>query len=110
MRAVFKRIPRQNLKDLLTLLVVYFFVTVAFGLIYFLLPANAFKAPFDSSADGVLDSVYFSFVTTTTLGYGDHYPTQALARSIVIVQLLLSLFLLGVALNYLLSTISSSRR
>ena len=44
---------------------------------------NCFKSPFDV--------LYFSVITTATVGYGDIYPVKPLARSIVSIQVLLSM-------------------
>lgn len=45
------------------------------------------------------DFVYFSAITQTTVGYGDILPNSTLVRLVVTVQILLSMFILIVALN-----------
>ena len=43
-----------------------------------------------------LDSLYFAFVTATTLGYGDLMPTQRRSRILAIVIAVLGLILSGI--------------
>jgi len=53
---------------------------------------------------GVVEGIWWSFVTMTTVGYGDRYPKTILGRSIAILW-----FLTGIVLSSLLiSTITSS--
>jgi len=47
----------------------------------------------------VLDFIYFSVITQTTVGYGDILPNSTLVRVVVAVQIMLGLFLLSVAIT-----------
>lgn len=65
---------------------VYFFVGFAWGYLYMLietLAPGAFSIK-DSSASmhNMFDLLYFSFVTLTTLGYGDIVPTMDLTKTL----------------------------
>ncbi len=51
----------------------------------------------------IRDAVYFSFVTLTTLGYGDITPTSDLARSLVIVEAVAGQLFLAILLARLVS-------
>lgn len=95
-----------RLKNLAVVIFAYILVTIIFGCLYFLLPTGSISPAFKMSLLGVLDAVYFSFVTTTTLGYGDFQPVSTLARSVVVVQLVLSIFVIAVGLNYIIGSIS----
>tara|TARA_Y100000389_G_C17427412_1_gene500409 strand:+ start:862 stop:1281 length:420 start_codon:yes stop_codon:yes gene_type:complete len=44
-----------------------------------------------SSIQKIFDRIYFSFVTGSTLGYGDIYPRTNYCKVIVIIQLLISI-------------------
>jgi Na+-transporting methylmalonyl-CoA/oxaloacetate decarboxylase gamma subunit len=54
--------------------------------------------------DAVLDPVYFSFVTITTLGYGDYLPTHWLGKSLVMGEVLIGLVLLVYVIQRAIST------
>jgi hypothetical protein len=47
--------------------------------------------------------VYFSFITQTTLGYGDITPLHSLARMFVILQALVGQFYPAVVMGWLVS-------
>jgi len=64
-------------------------LTVLFAWVYTLVDVD-----FGAHRD-FLASLYFSVVTMTTLGYGDILPTSAVARAVVMVQVLLGYMMLG---------------
>ena len=45
-----------------------------------------------------LDALYFSFTTMSTIGFGDIIPTES-GRIVVVIQHLLTLFLMGFVLS-----------
>jgi hypothetical protein len=47
-----------------------------------------------------LDAIYFSFVTSATVGYGDNYPVHETGRLLVISQLFLFLVFVGLFVNF----------
>lgn len=47
-----------------------------------------------------LDAIYFSFVTSATVGYGDNYPVHYTGRLLVISQLFLFLVFVGLFVNF----------
>ncbi len=55
-----------------------------------------FAKPFS----GDLDAIYFSFVTSATVGYGDNYPVHETGRLLVITQLFLFLVFVGLFINF----------
>lgn len=57
-----------------------------------------------------IDYVYFSFVTLTTLGYGEILPTTITGKYVVILKSIVGIFYMGVALSITLSTIISNQR
>ena len=76
-------------------LCLYLMLGLVWTFAYLLIEINspgsiALKSEFDPLTDDTRDLVteiiYFSFVTITTLGYGDIIPVSRLARSLVIIQ------------------------
>jgi len=53
---------------------------------------------------------YFSYVTLTTLGYGDIIPTSELARSLAILEAMTGTLFLAVLISRLVGTYSSNRK
>lgn len=59
----------------------------------------------------IMDSLhYFSFVTLTTLGYGDIVPVAPMARSLAIMEALTGVLFLAVLISRLVGSYSSDRR
>jgi hypothetical protein len=58
------------------LVAAYIEVSAQFGILYFLLLGSSFKPKFCS----IIDALYFSAVTITTVGYGDILPQTQLAK------------------------------
>ena len=46
-----------------------------------------------------LQTIYFSFVTSATIGYGDIAPKDPLVMKIVVAQIMLSLFFLVIVIT-----------
>jgi hypothetical protein len=46
-----------------------------------------------------MDFIYFSFITMTTLGYGDIVPNSTFVRGLVVLEAMLGIFLLVVVVN-----------
>jgi len=86
----------------------YFIIILAFGALFFLLSSTEDHGIYrdnlkiSSDARGFFDALYFSFVTSTSLGYGDIKPL-GLSRIFSIVEVIISLMIFGVLLSKLLS-------
>jgi len=52
------------------------------------------RSPKEPRAYSVVDFIYFSFVTVTTLGYGDIVPNSTLIRLVVVGQIVFGLMLI----------------
>lgn len=64
-----------------------------------------FLAGIDNSTSrlwSLMDFVYFSTITQTTVGYGDILPNSSLIRALVAIQILIGYALLVVAVNVVL--------
>jgi len=75
------------------------YLAFGFGMsgIYYLVYAShlgCFKLPSDiAESASIIDFVYFSFVTITTVGYGDIVPRHTFVRSLVLFQVLFAVIL-----------------
>lgn len=80
-------------------------IIIVFGLMYYLLTSSysfLFYNPVNSPVGGVLDSIYFSFVTATSTGYGDILPF-GLFKVMAIVEVVFGLMLLAFVTSKLIS-------
>lgn len=80
--------------------IIYILLIPLFAVIYLLLPNNSFfqlQNSFDFKS--ILDCLYFSTITITTLGFGDSYPITAMARIFVMAETLLGMVVIGLFLN-----------
>jgi len=92
----------------------YLELIINFGTIYFLVPASFFKGESGYDFESILESIYFSGVTITTLGYGDIYPSNFVLQLLTVFQVLVGFSLIVVAFaiysNLALSKITNQRR
>lgn len=92
--------PISNKRSFIMAMVNYIEMTLGFAVIYhgnFLL----------KNAATVIDSVYFSFITSTTVGYGDISPNNQTGKIVVIAQVLFFLVLVSLVISNVVSNISS---
>lgn len=76
----------------------YFVSIPIFALIYALAPADWFHYE-NGSLSNFLDSLYFSTITITTLGFGDIYPTATVSKILVTSESILGVLFIGLFLN-----------
>jgi hypothetical protein len=81
-------------------------VVVAYGILYLL--SGEICDGQQKLLTGRLDAVYYSFVTITTLGYGDFWPAGRFARFLVMSELATGITFLVVIIPSLVSLISES--
>lgn len=92
---------KVNLRSNFALVVIYVVIAILFSLLY-AFNFSDFTGTLGSSTtyiEKALNSLYLSFVTVTTLGYGDIYPKTALMKLAVVSQAVLGIFLFGYILN-----------
>ncbi|MBZ6459142.1 potassium channel family protein [Pseudomonas fluorescens group sp.] len=91
----------QEIKNLmarvLSVFYAYMAVAIVFSALYRLLEHNNQKS-FSASFGSWFDAIYFSFVTITTVGYGDIYPVTMPAKIMVVLEVLLGLLFLVIML------------
>lgn len=89
----------------------YLLTGVMFGVCYWVLDQvspQAFGAPTESDL-GLDQAVYFSFVTISTVGYGDIVPVGAGARGLTILESVTGQMYLAVLVAWLISLFASDR-
>ncbi len=103
-----------SLNRLVGAICVYLLLGVIWGLAYSILElaVPGSFAGFDAWRDRSLDSewLYFSFVTMTTLGYGDLLPISATARALAYLQAVFGQFYIAVLVAGLVSAYISHRQ
>lgn len=72
--------PKSYRRSVLLLIVDYFQITFAFALIY------AGFHLLNAKATTIMDHIYFSFVTSATIGFGDIYPECTFGKTIVCIH------------------------
>ncbi|HSR69051.1 MAG TPA: ion channel [Acidobacteriota bacterium] len=91
----------------------YLLMGVAWGFLYILIEAAApgsFATPgtdFPVDGAGRPDLIYFSFVTLTTLGFGEIVPASPLVRPITILEALAGVFFMAVLVARLVGSYST---
>ena len=85
----------------------WFSVIIFFGFLYFAL-TNYTLDNYLMSSDGsrigtVVESIYYSFITATSTGYGDIVPRGYFARSLAIIEVIVGLMMLAVITSKLVA-------
>ena len=89
-------------RSLISLFINFLEISLSYGLLYLAgeqVNPGFFNHPFDSW----LHPVYFSFITSVTIGYGDLYPVHNLARLLVLSQVVFSFIFIGLIFNFFAS-------
>jgi hypothetical protein len=76
-------------------------VVFAFAVLYTC--GNYLNQPFDTS----FDAIYFSIITSSSIGYGDFHPVTTYGKMLVSLQALLFLFFVVLFLNFFTTKIKS---
>ena len=73
----------------------YIEIMVGFGVMYYMLPSSFFKSgaivPFNF--ENIVEAIYFSGITMTTVGYGDISPANPITQILVVFQVFCGLTL-----------------
>jgi hypothetical protein len=96
--------PISYKRSLVTLFINYFEICLNYSVIYWycnFANPNFFN---EKLTDGI-QAVYFSFVTSATVGYGDIFPKTALGQYMVISQIIIFLIFIALFLNSVVSKI-----
>lgn len=91
-----RRYHQVTISLVLGLLCIYLLVGHLFGLAYNIASVVTPRA-FSEAHQGISGSVYFSFVTLTTVGYGDLAPVHPFVRALAVLEAVMGqLYLVGV--------------
>lgn len=93
--------PRSYKRSMLLLFLNYTEIIFAFGVLYSC--GDYFNKPFGNW----FDSVYFSIITSSSIGYGDYYPVKTIGKILVSAQAMLFLFFVVLFLNFFSTKIKS---
>ncbi|MGY5736833.1 ion channel [Vibrio chemaguriensis] len=69
----------------------YLFMVYGYGVIYVFI-SNLDSDAFSAADLSVIDGVYFSLITSSTVGYGDITPKSSLSKLVVMSQIIISMF------------------
>lgn len=86
--------PRSYKRSILLLFLNYIEIVLSFGVLYSC--GNYLNKPFNHW----FDAVYFSTITSSSIGYGDFYPVTTIGKVLVSIQALLFLFFVVLFLNF----------
>ena len=75
----------------------YIELIINFGTIYFLVPATFYKGKEGYDFNSIIEAIYFSGVTITTLGYGDISPSSWILQLVTVFQVIVGFSLIVVA-------------
>lgn len=87
------------IKKPLLWILLYIILILFFAQIYRTIPENSFNNNFNNKS--YLNTLYFSTVCITTLGFGDAYPITNLSKILVTLQVLLGIVFIGIFFNFL---------
>lgn len=99
------RFPANPIRSVLYSLVGYVQIALSFAFFYVVLGSDHFCK--EVSAVG---SIFYSFATIATVGYGDLSPSTNLARLLVVLELILGLFFVAIVLAQVAGWATKSRR
>jgi hypothetical protein len=83
-------------------------IVILFGTAYFLLSSSTGNSlisrgdPLVSNTEGFFDSIYFSFITATTLGYGDISPS-GISKLFATLEAIIGLIMFGIIVSKVVS-------
>lgn len=63
----------------------------------------------ETKINNYADAIWWSIVTTTTVGYGDIYPETLLGRLIAIIMMILGIGIMGLVTNNIIAILSLSK-
>jgi Ion channel len=103
--------PIVTASSILAAICIYLFVGLAFATVYGFIAAVDSGPLFASGTDGNgAIRIYYSFVTLTTLGYGDFVPAADATRMIAVTEALLGQVYLVTVVALLVANVGANRR
>jgi hypothetical protein len=93
--------PRSYRRSMLLLFFNYLEIVLAYAVFYSC--GNYLNKPFEHW----FDAVYFSVITSSSIGYGDYHPVMTMGKFLVSTQALLFLFFIVLFLNFFSTKVKS---
>lgn len=93
--------PRSYKRSMLLLFFNYLEITIAFGVLYTL--GNNLNKPFEHW----FDPIYFSVVSSNSIGFGDYYPITTYGKVLVTIQAMFFLSFVVLFLNFFTNKVKS---
>ena len=93
--------PRSYKRSMLLLFFNYLEIVFAYAVLY------SYDGYLNKPFSNWFDAVYFSIITSSSIGYGDFYPVTTVAKFLVSTQALLFLFFVVLFLNFFSTKIKS---
>ena len=106
----FRRRRKIVPKDVVVVITTYITIAISFGLLYTVLSLLSSKQVFNGITQDLpqiefyFKHIYFSFITITTVGYGDVYPLTMLAQFLVVVEIITGIVLTNVILGLVIGS------
>lgn len=99
--AFISRFPTHPLRTVLGTFLTFTYQVIGFA-VFFVASENHFHR----KIEGILDAIYFSFVTITTLGYGEIKPITPWGKLLIVFELLAGLYFLVIIISIIASWIN----
>jgi hypothetical protein len=96
------KVSPRNILDTISLYLIIGFIWAYIYQFIRLLDDSAFRGNLESNIQ-FSDFIYYSFVTLTTLGYGDIAPHTPLAKTMAVTEAIIGQFYVAVVVTYLLT-------
>ncbi|MEG0235128.1 MAG: potassium channel family protein [Cetobacterium sp.] len=96
--------------DVIVVITTYITIAISFGLLYTVLSLFSSTQVFNGITQDLpqiefyFKHIYFSFITITTVGYGDVYPMTILAQFLVVVEIITGIVLTNVILGLVIGS------
>ncbi|MCX3068551.1 MAG: potassium channel family protein [Clostridium sp.] len=96
--------------DVIIVITTYITIAISFGLLYTVLSLFSSTQVFNGITQDLpqiefyFKHIYFSFITITTVGYGDVYPMTMLAQFLVVVEIITGIVLTNVILGLVIGS------
>lgn len=106
----FRRRRKVVPKDVVVVITTYITIAISFGLLYTVLSLFSSTPVFNGITQDLpqiefyFKHIYFSFITITTVGYGDVYPLTMLAQFLVVVEIITGIVLTNVILGLVIGS------
>lgn len=102
--------PQSYMRDIIFVLIDYIELNLDFSIIYLSLAALSKEVNTEIiEITKPLDAIYFSFITSLTIGYGDITPGTKTGQYFVIAQILVFLLLVVLVINFYASKLKDDR-